>query len=323
MQKTDNLHCFERGDRMKRINYYRNRARDFFSDEIWHVDLEELSKAKANFIKNIKVIMITVMTFSAEKIGFQAVALSFFGTMAVVPFVAVAFAVTDGFGLSESLKTLMYANFSGHQDVIDPLLTFADNMISTAQSSTMGLISTLLFVWLVIWMMICVERVFNNVWRVRKSRNFLKRLGFYLAILFIAPFIMMLFFSGSIVYTNAFKSIGLDVSSMKIVSSLLAWLIFYIIATLTFSAMYKFIPNHNVKYVYALRAAMLSGFVFTVLQYLYLETQIFVTRLNMVYGAMAAIPLFMFWMNFGWFIILFGAELSYAFQNVNNYNLDD
>ena len=62
---------------------------------------------------------------------------------------------------------------------------------------------------------------------------------------------------------------------------------------------------------------------FTILQYLYLETQLFVTRLNAVYGAVAAIPLFMFWMNFGWFIILFGAELSYAYQNVDNYNLED
>ena len=34
------------------------------------------------------------------------------------------------------------------------------------------------------------------------------------------------------------------------------------------------------------------------------------------------IPLFMFWLNFGWFIILIGAEFSYAFQNVDNYNLD-
>ena len=42
----------------------------------------------------------------------------------------------------------------------------------------------------------------------------------------------------------------------------------------------------------------------------------------MVYGAVAAIPLFMLWMNFGWFIILFGAELSYAFQNVDSYNID-
>ncbi len=86
--------------------------------------------------------------------------------------------------------------------------------------------------------------------------------------------------------------------------------------------MYKFIPNHIVLYRHAIKAALLSGPVFTIMQYLFLETQIFVTRLNTIYGAVAAIPLFMFWLNFGWFIILIGAELSYAFQNVNNYNID-
>ena len=307
---------------MKSIKYHKERIRNFLSDEIWQTDIEELSKAKARFVKYAKVLIITIKTFSAEKIGFQAVALSFFGTMAVVPFLAVAFVVTDGFGLAEILKNLLYTNFSGHQEIIDTLLVFANNIINTAQSSTMGMISALVFVWLVIWMMICVERVFNNVWRARKSRNFWKRLGFYLAILFISPFIMMLFFSGSIMYANVFKNVGLDFAAVQWISSLLTWGIFYAIAALTFSAMYKFIPNYKVRYSHALRAALISGFAFTILQYLYLETQIFVTRLNTVYGAVAAIPLFMFWMNFGWFIILFGAELSYAFQNVDKYNID-
>ena len=307
---------------MNRVRKYSDTVKRFFAEGIWKLNMEELSRAKAKTIKYIKVLIITIKTFSAEKIGFQAVALSFFGTMAVVPFVAVAFAVTDGFGLSGKLTELLYANFSGHQEIIDSLLVFANNIIETSQSSAMGLISALFFVWLVIWMMMCVERVFNNVWRVRKSRNFSKRFGFYLIILFIAPFVVMLFFSGSIVYTNAFNSIGLGVEYFDTISSLVAWFIFYAIAALTFSAMYKFIPNYKVRYSNALRAALISAAVFTLLQYLYLETQVFVTRLNMVYGAVAAIPLFMFWMNFGWFIILFGAELSYAFQNVNNYNLE-
>ena len=307
---------------MNRVRKYSDTVKRFFAEGIWKLNMEELSRAKAKTIKYIKVLIITIKTFSAEKIGFQAVALSFFGTMAVVPFVAVAFAVTDGFGLSGKLTELLYANFSGHQEIIDSLLVFANNIIETSQSSAMGLISALFFVWLVIWMMMCVERVFNNVWRVRKSRNFFKRFGFYLIIHFIAPFVVMLFFSGSIIYTNAFNSIGLGVEYFDTISSLVAWFIFYAIAALTFSAMYKFIPNYKVRYSNALRAALISAAVFTLLQYLYLETQVFVTRLNMVYGAVAAIPLFMFWMNFGWFIILFGAELSYAFQNVNNYNLE-
>ena len=83
------------------------------------------------------------------------------------------------------------------------------------------------------------------------------------------------------------------------------------------------LPIYPVKYKFALKAAILSGVAFTILQYLYLETQVFVTRLNAIYGAVAAIPLFMFWLNFGWFIILFGSELSYAFEHIDDYNIKD
>ena len=303
------------------VNIFR-RVRKFIAEDIWHLDIEDFSRAKARSIKYLKVLIITIKTFSAEKIGFQAVALSFFGTMSAVPFLAVVFAITGGLGLADKLRELLYEYFSNSQETIDMVLGFANNIIDTAQSSAMGLISALLFVWLVFWMMISVERVFNNVWRVRKSRNIFKRISFYIAILIIAPFVIMLFFSGSIVYSNLLKDTGLDLEYFESIASILAWLLFYIVAALTFSAMYKFIPNHKVLYSNALRASAISALAFTVLQYLYLETQLFVTRLNMVYGAVAAIPLFMFWMNFGWFIILFGAELSYAYQNVDNYNID-
>ena len=59
------------------------------------------------------------------------------------------------------------------------------------------------------------------------------------------------------------------------------------------------------------------------MQFLYLETQLLVSRLNGVYGTFAAIPLFMVWLNISWNIILMGAELSYAFQHVDTYNLED
>ncbi|MBO8478164.1 MAG: YihY/virulence factor BrkB family protein [Bacteroidetes bacterium] len=308
---------------MNRVSSTYRKSKKFLTEDIWKIDIEELSRFKASAVKYTKILILTLKTFSAQKIGFQAVALSFFGTMSVVPFIAVTFVVTGGLGISDRLKELLYANFSDNQNVIDMVLGFADNIITTARSSTMGLVSALLFIWLVFWMMMSVERVFNNVWKVHKSRNFFKRFSFYVLILVISPFIIMLFFSGSIIYSNLLESTGLDIKSMETFSSFLGWVIFYIIATLTFSAMYKFIPNARVMYSNALRSAVISGLAFTVLQYLYLGTQVFVTRLNMVYGAVAAIPLFMFWMNFGWFIILFGAELSYAYQNVDNYNIEN
>jgi membrane protein len=308
---------------MKRLTNRTRRLKRFFSDDIWTLEIEELSRAKARFIKYMKVMMITIKTFSSEKIGFQAVALSFFSTMSVIPFVAIVFAVTGGFGLADKLKEFLYDYFNNSQQVIDTVLGFAENIIVTAESSAMGLVSALLFFWIVVWMMMNVERVFNNVWMVQKSRNLFRRLTVIISMLAVSPFIVMVFFGGSFVYSHALEYLGLDVETFSTFKTILTWTLFGMIATGTFSVMYKYIPNAPVDYSNALRAAVFSGMAFTLMQYLYLETQVFVTRLNGIYGAFAAVPLFMIWINIGWFIILIGAELSYAFQHVDNYNLED
>lgn len=297
------------------------KVKSFLSEDIWNENLNNLSRMRAHFIKDLRVLVVTIKTFSAEKIGFQAVALSFFCTMAAVPFMAVAFAITGGLGLEDTLKQLLVSNIP-NQQAVDTLFGYAQNVIDTAQSSPVGLVSALLFTWLVLWMMMCVESVFNNVWRVNKSRNIFKRLTFYLVIMGLSPFVVLLFFAGAIVYSNVLDVLVPDVVFSENIKNFLGWVVFAAVSVMTFSAMYKFIPNHYVRYKDALKAALLSGVLFTILQYLFLETQIFVSRLNTIYGAVAAIPLFMFWLNFGWFIILIGAELSYAFQNVDNYNLD-
>ena len=287
------------------------------------MEMEELSRAKARFVKYMKVLLITIKTFSGEKIGFQAVALSFFSTMSVVPFIAIVFAVTGGLGLADKLTEFLYSYFNNSQQAIDMVLGFAQNIIDTAQSSAMGLVSALMFVYIVVWMMLNVERVFNNVWRVQTSRNLLKRLSIIIPMLLVAPFVVLVFFGGSILYSHALSSLGLDVEEFTFFKNILTWVLFGIVAALTFSAMYKFIPNAPVKYSEALRAAFITAIPFTLVQYTYLETQVFVTRLNSIFGAFAAVPLFMVWINIGWFIILIGAELSYAFQHVDSYNIED
>ena len=304
---------------MKKIK----RLKDFFKDDIWNLDLEELSKARARFIKYLKVMIITIKTFANERIGFQAVALSFFSTMSVVPFIAIMFAITGGLGLADKLKELLYSYFENSQQTIDIILGFSGNIINEAQSSAVGLVSSLLFAFIVISMMLNVEKVFNNVWKVRKARNIFKRISFVIAMLLLSPFVVMLFFTGSFIYSHALQYIGIDPEALGIFKTILAWVIFGAVATFTLSAMYKFLPNSKVDYGSALRAAIPAAIAFTTVQYLYLETQVFVTRLSTVYGAFAAVPLFMVWINIGWYIILIGAEISFAFQHVDSYNVED
>ena len=308
---------------MKRLKGKTKKLKSFFSEEIWDLELEELSKAKARFIKYVKVAIITAKTYAQQKIGPQAVALSYLSVMALVPFLAIVFAITGGLGVDSLLKEFMYSNFSTNQGVIDTVLSFSQNIIDTARSGWMGFLNALLFLWIIYRLMAGVESAFNNVWKVNGNRSLVRRLSYYLLILILSPFVILVLFSGSFVYTNLLEYMGLNIEEFTFIKKLLSWLLFVAVAALTFSAMYKFIPKYKVEYGVAFRAAVFAAVAFTGMQFLYLETQLLVTRLNGVYGTFAAIPLFMVWLNISWNIILMGAELSYAFQHVDNYNLDD
>lgn len=308
---------------MKRIKHKTYKLKRFFSEDIWAMEIEELSKARARFIKYVKVLIITVKTFAQQKVGPRAIALSYLSMMAIVPILAIVFGITGGFGLGDKLKEFMYANFGGNEQLIDTALQFAQNIIDTAQSGWMGFFSALLFIWIVFRLMMNVESAFNNVWKVEQSRNFMKRFAFYIAIILLAPFVIFVMFAGSFVYSNALDYIGLNLEEFSFIKKFISWAMFVVVAGFTFSAMYKFIPNYKVNYSTALRAAFFAAFAFAAVQFFYLETQLLVSRLNGIYGTFAAVPLFMIWLNISWNIILIGAEVSYAFQHVDSYNLED
>ncbi len=301
---------------------------DLFTDRIWSIDTEKVasvSKGYARLVTFVKLVRITINTFAENRMGFQCVALSYFVTLALIPLLAFIFAITGGMGLSGFLDSVL---LSLAPEVDSGLLMLikekAGNIIDIAKSGGVGLISALMFLWTILWMMFQVERVFNNVWGIRKiPRKLYKRFGFYFLVLFLSPFIVVLFGVGIAYYSNFTKFLGLDLSDLRFLPRLLGYVGFYIIATFTLSAMYKFIPATEVKYKNALKAAALGAFVFVVFQYLYLETQVFVARLNAVYGVLAAVPLFLIWLNFSWQIIIYGAQLTYSFQNVKNYGLPE
>ena len=307
---------------MKKIKHKTHKLRRFISEDIWEMEMEELSRAKARFIKYVKVLIITVKTFSQQKVAPRAIALSYLSMMAVVPFLALVFGITGGFGLSETLKEFMAANITSSESV-DAVMQFAQNIVKTAESGWIGFFSALLFVWIIFRLMINIESAFNVVWKVDEKRNFMRRFAFYVAILLIAPFIVFVMFAGGFVYSSALDYMGLNLEEFSFIKKTISWALFVIIAAFTFSAMYKFIPNYQVKYSNALRAAFYAAIAFGALQFFYLETQLLVSRLNGIYGTFAAVPLFMIWLNLSWNITLIGAEVSYAFQHVDSYNIED
>lgn len=293
-----------------------------FTNKIWDLKLEEIpSHAWKRFVHFVQIVRATVDTFAENRMGFQCVALSYFVTLACIPFVALVFFVSNGLRISDEVTTLLKEVIPDNAELLNIALDKAQNIINVAHSGPVGVVSAILFFWTIIWLMFQVERVFNNVWGVRKiPRNILKRFGFYLGFMILSPFIVIIFTYGIALYSNATSLIGWDMGYLSFIPKLLGRLIFYAFTVFTLSAMYKYIPAPKVRYKFALQSAIFAALVFVGFQYLYLETQVFVSRLNAVYGVIAAIPLFLIWLNFSWQIVIYGAELTYSLQFVNENN---
>ena len=298
-----------------------HRITRFITHDIFYLKEEDLSRWMGRLVRDAKTIILMLNTFTAQKIGYQVTALAYRSMMSVVPAIAIAFYLTSGVGLKDMFREILVSNL-GDTRITQVLINAADNIVNVAQSGLFGFISMASFIWIVLFLMITVRRVFNNVWKVEREKSFGKMIGVIIGITILAPFVVIIFFSGSVVYSHLldilFPSTLFFYDTIK---SFMSWLLFAAASILIMTAMYKFIPGTKVRTRYALKAALVSGLVFTGVQYLYLETQMMVAKVSAVYGVLAALPLFMVWLNLGWTIILYGAELSYAFQNVDKMGI--
>jgi len=303
------------------ISIWVTRIIRFLTHDLWLLNEKDFSRWKGRLVRDAKTVVLMINTFMDQKIAYQITALAYKSMLAVVPAIAIGIYLTDGLGLKEKFTDVVLSNLRDEQ-MSTMVLNAADNIVQTAQSGLFGFISMASFVWIVLSLMITVRQVLNNVWKVDKENNFLKMIGIIIGITILAPFVVLILFSGSVIYSHVlnllFPTKDFFFEHLK---SLLSWATLAAAIIFVLSIMYKFIPGTWVRYRFAIKAALIAGLVFTGVQYLYLETQMMVAKQSAVYGVFAAIPLFMIWLNLAWTIILYGAELSYAFQNVERHQL--
>ena len=308
----------------RRVQYKRQyvKIRNFLQNDIWNLDISDMGKFKAKVVKYIRIIILTIKNYTRVDIGQQAVALSFYTLMAFIPFIAVIFAISDYFNFGEYLRDLIYQHFTS-KEIIDKILFFANNIINSAKEGIYGVISFFVFLYFVVWLMFCVEKSFNQLWKIKNRRIWWKRIVYYTITMLASPFLVIILLTVSLTITDGINTLGIAIPILEQINNFLVWVVFALFMVLFLTITFMVIPNTKVKFAPALMAAIMAGLSFTVVQYLYLETQVMVSRLNAVYGVFAVVPLFMAWLNISWFIILIGAQLSYVFQNVNNYPLEE
>jgi len=114
------------------------------------------------------------------------------------------------------------------------------------------------------------------------------------------------------------NSIGPMIPMIQLGFKLLSFAIIWVL----FIFLYMFLPNTRVRWHSGILAGIVAGTLFQTVQWLYVSLQVGAAKYSAIYGGFAALPLFVIWLQFSWLIVLFGAELSFANQNVHTYEFE-
>jgi membrane protein len=298
----------------------------FFNVDLWEINLHSLSTFRASCVKLVRILVLSVHGFFVDKCQLQASALTFYTVFSIVPLAAMVFGIAKGFGLQKKLQADLNANFSDYQILLDKLYELAEKALAKAQGSALAVIGLVVLFFTVIKVIGNIEHSFNDIWGVKSARSLFRKCGDYTILLIVCP-LLLVFSSSATVFINTqitrFAEAGYVWESLiGPISFVFIKFIPFILSWLLFTFIYKTMPNTKVKILSALFAGVVAGSLFQVLQQYYIVVQLSVSNLGAIYGSFTAVPLFLLWLQLSWLIVLFGAELSFAHQNIDTYECE-
>lgn len=295
---------------------------EYLTKDIWRVDLSSVSKGRALWIRFLRTLILISQGFTKSQIQQGASTLTYYSLLGLVPFIALLLGISRGFNIEGALKEWILKRFIEQKEVMLQLFDFAESSLKTAHQGIIAGAGILLLLWAGIKIFLYIETVMNTIWEVSEGRKFARRFTDYLAMMFLCPLFIFLA-SGITVYLSGSVATLTEETIFSTISPLLFSflnLIPVVLTCLLFTFLYIFMPNTHVRFFPALWAGLIAGSLYQIIQWVYLYFQIGVSSYNAIYGTFAALPLFLIWIHLSWVIILLGAKMTFAFQNVHAFD---
>ncbi|HAQ70373.1 YihY/virulence factor BrkB family protein [Salibacteraceae bacterium] len=289
------------------------------NDSIWNVRLEDINPFAAFFVKQLRIVLIVLKNYTKDNLQLQAAGLTFYTMLSVVPIVALAFAISKGFGFEKTLEEELTTALKGHEEVVEQIMTFASRMLENTKGGLLAGVGVVILLWTVMQLLSNVELSFNEIWQVGKGRTWLRKITDYFVIMLFAPILVILAGSMTVVISGQLENLVTGYDFLQTIGPFIHFLVRmipYTLIWLLFTFVYMIMPNTKVSFKSALVAGIIAGTSFQLLEWVYINFQVGVSRYNAIYGSFAALPLFMIWVNTSWLITLVGAEVAYANQYV-------
>ncbi|MFA5689971.1 MAG: YihY/virulence factor BrkB family protein [Kiritimatiellales bacterium] len=293
------------------------KLKKFLNEGLWDIDAEILPPHKQAGLKLLRILMLVISGFKEDNCPLHASALTFTFVMALVPLLVIVLAVGKVFGFELASEKIM-RTATGY-GLPDTVLSGIEHLLATVESASagaVGSISTVLFLWVAIKMLSRIEETFNLVWGVKTPRPLIDKIRNYIVVIVVAPILIGIASAG----VPVLQGFAEQIEWMGPVMTFSLKLLPTLIMTLAFIVIYVFLPNTKVKISAALTGAFIAALIAILFQLAIIKLGIGVSKYNRIYGTLAAIPLFLFWVQITWMILLMGAEVSFSIQNATTYS---
>ena len=301
-------------DKIKRVN-----------DTIWHTPLSEISKGKTFIFKQLRILLLAAKGFSNDKVALRASALTFYSLLSVIPIAAIVFAIAKGFGLDQTLQDQIIKKSQSEQEVLSWLLQNARIAIEKTSGGYIAGIGIIILFWSVMSLLNHIESSFNHIWQVGSSRPWYRKFTDYLTIMLIAPVFIILSSGITGFIITKLPDYMTNAPILDFFKPLISFLVKftpYLLSWIVLTTLFIIMPNAKVKFIPALISGIIAGTILQGIQWLYIDLQFGITKLNAIYGSFAAVPLFIIWLQSSWIVVLLGAEISFANQNISRYEME-
>lgn len=290
----------------------------FLTVDIWRIKRQDVKPLHYSLLSILKKLMLAIEITTTKRVVNSAAALTYSTLLAIVPIMAVVFAIARGFGYNKYIESWFREALSSQPQAAEVIIGFVNSYLVHTKSGVFLGIGLVFMLFTVVMLINNIELAFNNIWQVKKPRSVFRTITDYMAMFFLTPVVIVLTSGASIfVATIAGRIEGyfLIAPVMRFLIALMP----YVLMSGVFICLYVFMPNTRVKLKSALVPGILAGVAMQGLQLFYIHSQIWVSSYNAIYGSFAALPLFMLWVQISWVICLFGVELCYTNQNLEAF----
>ncbi|MCF2563621.1 YihY/virulence factor BrkB family protein [Prevotella brevis] len=293
----------------------------FFRYGLWQLNEDDTTPFKWIMIEILKKLVLAIRFFTAKRVVNKAAALTYSSLLAIVPILAVVFAIARGFGYNKYIEVWFRDALQSQPQAAEVIIGFVNSYLVHTKSGIFLGIGLLFMLYTVLMLVSNVEQAFNEIWQVKKPRTIFRTFTDYLAMFFCFPILIVLTSGLSIFMATMVNEMD-DFMLLTPVVRFLIDMVPYVLMSGLFIAFYIFMPNTHVKPMCAVVPGILAGIAMQGVQIFYIHAQMFLSSYNAIYGSFAALPLFMLWLQISWTICLFGVELCYTNQNLDYYDYD-